>query len=133
LRPQSVEASDNCRQLKLRSDIYQLSWALTIKNAKLPFENTAFVVPTSQVKEIIFGQMIFCAICQVFVSILLLRSFEAPIPVSWDLEIIRFVCATLFHFEFAREIKVAIDCLKYTAMHYDDFHYHWFAPLSVSL
>jgi len=65
--------------------------------------------------------MFLCSAAQIFVSVLLLQSFEKSLPVNWDLEIVRFLCATLFHFSFTREIEKAIDCIKYTAMHYDDF------------
>lgn len=46
---------------------------------------------------------------------------EIRYEVSWELEFVRFIACSMFHFWFASEMKVAIESIKYVALNQDSF------------
>lgn len=41
--------------------------------------------------------------------------------VTWELEFVRFIGCSMFHFWFASEVKIAIESIKYVAINQDSF------------
>lgn len=59
-----------------------------------------------------------------FISALLLKQITKTSEiseVSWELELVRFIACSMFHFWFASESSVAIESIKYVAMNQDSF------------
>lgn len=64
--------------------------------------------------------MLFCAAAQILVSTLILikvKDNEFLPGVGWEIQLVRFICCSMFHFWFAKEIEVAIKSMKYVALH----------------
>jgi len=41
--------------------------------------------------------------------------------VSWELQLVRFICCSMFHFWFAKEIEIANNSMKYIALNIEKF------------
>jgi len=41
--------------------------------------------------------------------------------VPWYIQVVRFICSSIFHFEFAPEIATGIKCMKFAVFNRDKF------------
>jgi len=68
--------------------------------------------------------MLFCASSQILISVLILVQVANNdfIPsVSWELQVVRFICCSIFHFWFAKEVEIANNSMKYIALNIEKF------------
>ena len=120
------------RKIILSESIYQFAWMCTLTPTAIKAQENEFdprLFPTEEKVKEIFVTAIFCAFTQLFTSMLLIGyQFDAGISVvtltDWRSQIARFICASLFHFKFCSEILTSLRLLKYTSMHWNEFHYH---------
>jgi hypothetical protein len=49
--------------------------------------------------------------------------------VSWELQVSRLICASLFHFIFEEEIQTAMRLMKYVTLNADKFRFPYFGFL----
>lgn len=46
---------------------------------------------------------------------------EFKTEVGWELQLVRFICCSMFHFWFAKKVEIAMRSMKYVAMHLNKF------------
>lgn len=77
--------------------------------------------------------MLFCASSQILVSILLVVNMGQGdfIPgVDWTMQLVRFICCSMFHFWFAKKVEIANKSIKYIALNIKHFRKPYWAFLS---
>ena len=88
-------------------------------------------MPDDAMKNEVFIASIFCAVIQLFISFLLLfysvqamRNDDGNIEftyVSWQLQLVRFLCACILHFGFNNEVVTALSMMNYVSLHNNKF------------
>lgn len=72
----------------------------------------------------IFSTTLFCFFCQVAFSLFLLVSFRMKQDyyiVNWQMQVARFICACLIHFQFQTKVTSSYDRMKFVATHHNKF------------
>lgn len=120
--------------IPLREEIYSIALMCTLTDKELvkyyeDAEIPTFKIPTEEMRGEIITTAVFCFFSQLFVSILLLEfltentgSFLVVPPLE---QLIRLICAILFHIFFSNEFVFALTNLKYIAYHPENFKYRW--------
>ena len=119
------------RKLYLRQDIYSFCWTicLSAKEQLAVGKISEKQLPTEQQTNQVILTMLFCSAAQILVSVLILlqvgnNSFGTS--VGFEIQLVRFICCSMFHFWFAKKVEVGLRSMKYTAMHLSKFkHQQW--------
>ena len=74
----------------------------------------------------LFMAAMFCCFCQVTISIFLLLYYLSDKTfyfVSWEMQVSRFICACLIHFQYSNKMFRAMRMMKYSCFHWNEFRY----------
>jgi hypothetical protein len=83
-------------------------------------------IPTDTNLVKIYLTTFFCFFCQVAFSFFLMYSFRLKQEyyiINWQMQVARFICACLIHFQFEAKVTNAYDRMKFAATHTQKFSF----------